>query len=525
MFSFSFSLLLVPATALVAPALESPQRISAPRVISQIEVIVRDVFEDASGKPDVFPYSLANRLHVDTRESVIRRELLFAVGEPVDEEALAQSERNLRSLAFLRDVEIVTRSVEDGEAVEVRVITSDSWTTVPELRLAKVGNEWVWAAGASERNLFGYGKYVEILRSSDLDRKETSFYYADPRLAGSRLQLTTLLSDASDGHNASLSIDRPFFSLDTLWGLRLAGENFDRLDPLYDEGERVEDLRHERRAAELGVSRALYRGDTAALRLHLAYRYSLDEVESHRREFGVARFGVSSIRHAFVQYRYLNRFERVEDINLGNQASAFFGVSSAALGGEPGNAYFFFFSERKGFALGTSGFLSGLLSWQARHRHGGLENVYSQARLDLVLKPSPRVVLLAKSDLRYGQDLDPEVQLRLGAESGLRGYPVRQFTGDRSLLNSVEGRWFFWDDVLRVLSLGVAAFVDSGYVWPEGATMRLADLHSDVGVSLLLGATRASLTHPGVRVDFAYALNPLVGQSRWVVSAGSRIGF
>lgn len=510
---------------LIAPAVEASQSAASPGIISRIDVVVRDVFEDASGKPDFFPYSLANRLHVDTRESVIRRELLFAVGDSVDAEALAQSERNLRSLLFLRDVEIVTRSVEDGEAVEVRVIASDSWTTIPELRLAKVGDEWVWAAGGSERNLFGYGKYVEVLRSADLDRKETSFYYADPRLAGSRLKLTALASDASDGHNVSLAVDRPFYSLHTLWGMRLFGENYDRLDPLYDAGERVEDLRHQRRSAEIGVSRALYRGDTAALRFHLAYQYSLDEVEASRREFGVARFGFTSIRHAFVQYRYLNRFERIEDVNLGNQASIFFGVSSEALGGEPGNAYFFFASERKGFALGRSGFLSALLSWQARHRHGGLENVFSRARVDLVHKPASRVVLLTKADLRYGRDLDPEIQLRLGAESGLRGYPVRQFTGDRSLLTTIEGRWFLWDDVLKVLSLGVAGFFDSGYVWPEGISMKLRDLHSDVGMSILLGATRASITHPGVRIDFAYALNPLAGESRWVVSGGSRIGF
>jgi hemolysin activation/secretion protein len=117
------------------------------------------------------------------------------------------------------------------------------------------------------------------------------------------------------------------------------------------------------------------------------------------------------------------------------------------------------------------------------------------------------------------------VQLRLGAESGLRGYPVRQFDGNRSLLLSVEGRWFLADDVARLVSIGAAAFVDSGFVWPEGVAMKFDDLRSDVGVSLLFGGNRVSASRPGVRVDLAYALSPVLGRSPWLLSAGSRIGF
>jgi hemolysin activation/secretion protein len=221
----------------------------------------------------------------------------------------------------------------------------------------------------------------------------------------------------------------------------------------------------------------------------------------------------------------VNRFERTEDINLGNEAAAFVGISTPSLGGEPGDSYFFFLSERRGFALNADGFLLGTTSWQARHRNGELENALARFRLNLVQKISPRRSLLAKADYHHGSNLDPEVQLRLGAESGLRGYPVRQFDGSRSLLLSFEGRWFLADDVLRLVSVGVAGFVDSGFAWPEGTKVALKDLRSDVGVSLLLGANRVSAARPGVRFDLAYALNPIAGRSPWLFSAGSQVGF
>jgi hemolysin activation/secretion protein len=175
--------------------------------------------------------------------------------------------------------------------------------------------------------------------------------------------------------------------------------------------------------------------------------------------------------------------------------------------------------------VNAQGFLYGLASWNARHRDGELQNSIARFRLNWVQKLSRRRVFLAKADFLYGTNLDPEVQLRLGAESGLRGYPVRQFNGDRSLLFSAEGRWFLADDVLRLVSIGVAAYVESGFAWPEPSPIALDDLHSDVGVSLLLGATRVSASSPGVRVDLAYALDPVEGRGRWLLSAGSSLGF
>src|SRR2546422_5107591 len=51
------------------------------------------------------PYIWANRLHFETREYVIRRELLFEEGDPANPDVLYESERNLRRLNFLRSEE------------------------------------------------------------------------------------------------------------------------------------------------------------------------------------------------------------------------------------------------------------------------------------------------------------------------------------------------------------------------------------------------------------------------------------
>ena len=141
-----------------------------------------------------------------------------------------------------------------------------------------------------------------------------------------------------------------------------------------------------------------------------------------------------------------------------------------------------------------------------------------------LLKPSPRTAIIGRVDYVHGHRFDPEVQLRLGIESGLRGYPVRQFTGNRSLLLSIEERWFVADDVWQLFSLGVAGFFDSGFVWPEGQPVHFGDLRSAIGVSLLVGSHRLA-ARGGVRFDLGYALNPIDGVKRWAGAAFSDIGF
>jgi hemolysin activation/secretion protein len=144
-------------------------------------------------------------------------------------------------------------------------------------------------------------------------------------------------------------------------------------------------------------------------------------------------------------------------------------------------------------------------------------------RLDYFNQHRRRWLLVGTAQLLYGKNLDPEIQIRLGADNGLRGYPVRQFVGDRSLRMSVEERFFVADDVMQLVSFALAAFFDTGYAWQEGQSLRLRDLKSNAGVSLLVGRNRLSSTTPGFRLDLAYALNPVEGRSRWLFSITSRV--
>lgn len=494
--------------------------------VGRVQVVRHRIFDDETEALG-WPMRLANRLHVLTREDVIRREVLLGSGDCLDDEALAQTERNLRRLGFLREarVEALPHDGTSAAGAEVRVSTFDTWSTVPELRFAKVGNRLVWSAGVSEKNLLGGGQEVEISRHADLDRDQTVFSVRDPRLFGSRVRLGASVSDRSDGRRGELDLARPFFALTTLWSFRARLDAFDQRDSLYADAERVAELRHVGRWVDLETARAVRRTDAAAWRLHLAYRHRKDEVSGDLRRFGMVEAGLSVLEHRYQRLTHVNRFERVEDFNLGHQLTAALAVSTRALGGEEGSVLFASVSERKGLDLGPGRFLVGQVGWRGRRRHGRWQNALGEARVDGLSRLGPRALLLATARYRHGANLDPEVQLTLGAHNGLRGYPVHQWVGSRSLLLATEARRFLADDVKRLASFGVAAFAAAGHAWPEGRSVALRDLRGDVGLSLLVGRNRLAGSHPGLRVDLAYAFNPAPGRGRWLVSIGSSFAF
>ncbi len=87
-----------------------------------------DVFgptiQDTSRKASSWLGKQANKLHIKTRDFVIRENLLFDRGEAVEPYIIAENERLLRELPFIDNANIVINDVR-GDSVDIYVITKD----------------------------------------------------------------------------------------------------------------------------------------------------------------------------------------------------------------------------------------------------------------------------------------------------------------------------------------------------------------------------------------------------------------
>jgi hypothetical protein len=158
---------------------------------------------------------------------------------------------------------------------------------------------------------------------------------------------------------------------------------------------------------------------------------------------------------------------------------------------------------------------------------GSFENSISEGSLLAVWRPVRNVAqtVVGRVALSLGNALDRDFQLAADGATGLRGYRLHAFTGDRRLLVNVEDRVRITPELLHLFEIGAAAFVDAGYAWPVGAPMRLSDMRVDAGVGLRIALPRASRL--GIfRLDLAYALRPdLQGRRGFLVSFSSSQAF
>ncbi|MGB5344559.1 MAG: POTRA domain-containing protein, partial [Woeseia sp.] len=183
-------------------------------VIGAIRLERMNVFDLSIPAENNALYRLANRLHVLTREDVIRQQLLFRPGDPYSARLIEESERLLRANGFFYDARIRTESIQDG-TVNLVVTTRDVWTLLPGFSLSRKGGENRLRVSVSEENLFGTGARIKLAYIDDVDRESTSLEYADRNLGNSWWSLYANVAKNSDGDSQSLALQRPFYSLDT----------------------------------------------------------------------------------------------------------------------------------------------------------------------------------------------------------------------------------------------------------------------------------------------------------------------
>lgn len=171
---------------------------------------------------------LADRVHIDSKQSTIKNYLLFKEGEVYNAQKLYESERVLRDMQFVNRVNIsVLENEIDSESVDVLVQVLDSWSLKPRFRLSgsKVG------VGLTEENLLGLGHEASLFYADNFKDKNNELFgsYTAYNLWGSFINAgISGEKDFADNERITLEAKREFFSPLTRWGGGFTFEYFMR---------------------------------------------------------------------------------------------------------------------------------------------------------------------------------------------------------------------------------------------------------------------------------------------------------
>lgn len=501
---------------LAAAPLDEAQLEADHVIVGEVRLVKNNVFDTSNPQENNILYRLVNRLHMITKDSTIRRQLLFESGEIYSQRLVDESERILRGNSYFYDVSIKPVDRRDG-VVDLLVSTSDVWTLKPGLSISRKGGQNKTTVNIEDLNLFGRGQLFRLARSDDVDRVSKSVEFHDPHLGDSWLSARLLYSDNSDGNSSMLSLARPFYALDTRWSAGFTFFNDERRTALYQLGEQAAEFHRERSYF------SAFRGWSAGLHNGWVRRYSagvvFDEFEFSNvidgilpaaipqdRKLNYAFFGIEILEDHYETTTNRDQIQKTEDFLTGTQIKATLGWSDRGFGSDR-DAILYSASASRLFGDLTSSslLLSGKTS--GRIESGSTANALMRADARYYLQQSEKRLFFTTISAARGHKLDLDSPLELGGDTGLRGYPLRYQSGDASLLLTVEQR-YFWDWYpFRLFRVGAAVFADIGRVWGDDP---LGDSNlgwlRDVGFGLRFASTRTG-SRKIIHLDIAFPID------------------
>lgn len=488
-------------------------------VVGQVIIDNQNIFNLADPRDNNWLFRLADRLHPRTRAYIIREQLLFKPGDSYSRHALDESARILRALPYFYDASVRPLRYHEGK-VDVLVTTRDVWTLDPGFNFSRSGGSNTTGAQLLELNLAGTGTKIGVVRSTNVDRTTTLYELENGHAFGTWTDVTLNYENNSDGKEQLVSLNHPFYSLETTqaWGFsELSGTQYDHL---WDLGDVVDEFQEHYRTVTgyYGWSPGLVNGWVQRWSAGFTLDEHLFDPASGwaggalplDRKFDYPWVEYDLVQDDFAVLRNYAQIARTEDFYLGTQLSARIGYAAEAFGSDRSAVMF---SGSAGHGIGWPGGSILLLSTSTSGRveNGSLRNTELQGSANLYIVETERAKFYAGLQAVAAHALDLDNQVLLGGDNGLRGYPLRFQAGTASALVTLEQRYFTDWYPFRLWRVGGAAFFDAGRTWgsvPYGP--QSLGLLKDVGAGLRLGNARSGLgniTH----VDLALPLDRISG--------------
>lgn len=489
---------------------------AAGAVIGEIRIVNDDIFDVNDPKEDNFLFRLANALHIRTRQSVIRRTLLFHSGELVSVQKVEESERLLRANRYIYDVTFRPVAWHDG-VVDIEVETRDTWSLAPGFNFSRAGGSNSTGLSLKEYNLLGTGTTLGYAQSSDADRKGTEFQISQNHLFDGWTQIDLRLANYDDGKRESIAVGRPFYALDTRWAAGTSAGHDERIESIYQAGTVIGQYRHRQDTGEVygGWSQGLVDGWTQRYSVGVDYQadsYTIDPTLLPPAAVPADQTLVSP----FLRYEVIeDNYERLKNRDK-IQRPEFFAMGFAsmlqvgrALGGLGSTRdpwiYSATISDGVQAPRGNDLLASATLSGQYGEGHGERELLGGSLRY--YVPQTRRALFYAAASGDVVRNPDPTDLLLLGGDNGLRGYPLRYQSGEHRALFTVEERVYTDWYPFRLFRIGGAIFYDVGRAW-GGPFQNPANPGwlSDVGIGLRVLSDRSAFGNV-LHIDLAFPLN------------------
>ena len=297
----------------------------------------------------------------------------------------------------------------------------------------------------------------------------------------------------------------------------LSADSFDRVDSRYELGQIVDRFRHREDDIDLSAGWSPRPSGRWVQRYSAGYRYQQSTFTVSPgapqpallpadRRFSYPYAAFDLIQDAYDKTRNQDQLARTEDLYYGLQLHAEMGYMARGFGADR-DAAIFAATMTSGYRLTDRQSIFPVASASGRLEGGDPRNLMATLGARYFWRWDPLRVFYASLTATSTHDLDPDNQLLLGGDSGLRGYPIRYQNGTSLALLTLEQRFYTNWFPFRLFNVGGAVFFDAGRTWGRGLLPGdNLGLLRDAGLGLRFGNARSGLGNV-VHVDLSYALD------------------
>ena len=519
--------------------------------VSSISVVSKPVFDVGPGSEEgVDPPSkflrFGNWLHAETKETFIRKQLLFKEGDCHSQFLLAESERRLRELDFLALANVRSSNEPDGTK-RVLVETQDRFTLQISLGISLEEGFEFTGGSIAEKNLFGQGLSIRGFYHKLREQKDVGAGIESTRLLGSNWSTKVEGGETRIGTFFEQDFSYPFLAEIGRFSSKQSILHREDLFAYYlpdDQGysHALQPLRQE--SGEVSLATRVGRpGKWTLLGLGLSRQqlsfgnFSTGTEVIRDRDFSTFEAAPSLIEQALhhqiqdrvmtrmnfvvgqrnIQYQKrdgLNGLKGSFDIPVGGEFDLTVGKSINFLEtSDLQNEKDLFFSLRGYGAIAPGRWiLASSISLQGRRIEDSPQSGWKDilGEFDLYTSWKPRITLRHTLFARFsgsgGWETTAPFQLSLGGFSTLRGYRLGYTPGAKLLIATLEDRIYLGSPGDGLLDLGMTGFVDVGSMWagdvPFGAD---SGLQASAGAGIRIGLPSGS--KDVVRIDLAVPIN------------------
>ena len=502
--------------------------------------------------------------NIQTKEEVIRRELLFVEGAIYTEADREESEQILRRKTYIGAAKIEAQWDELLKTVTVHVSITELLSFPFGVDLNLNNQKRYWMLQFRDPNVFGSGqstlwRYERISEIGERTRSLVRGRYNNPRLFTSHWNFDGEYIQKRDGDSLLVLLERPQYTLKSRWSASIRFSESVNPVTWYENGRETDRFEQNLQGAFANVQR--YFGDrrqqnyiglwATSRRLKYVLLNKSDESGAMLEERDIKRVGFTLGRKhtAYHKTRFLQRMGQEENFLVGAQYALSLGYASSLYGSDRAESYAElvvgsgWMKSTRFFGLTTVALNTNLTSrieravLQARtswfytdvFNTGDIYTLERGFRKNGLFDFHQTFVAQLTTEMQFGWR--GRSQVLLGAFNGLRGYDYKQFNGEKMVLLNLESRTVFGGTIFHKMDEALAAvatfvarpfidrpvhlgfilsgvvFADIGYIWNGRNSFDLTAPKRSAGFGLRSSFSQFSGT--GIlRVEFAFPLDP-----------------